>query len=82
MKYELIITDMRYFKYSKQELIKEFGFVCNEKAKPYCEWEDEYIPVFIEINSLEELHDFIKKVDSKIIITKDNKLEIYNGGRE
>ena len=78
MKYELSIRNPS--KYSKDELL-EFGFKWDEDYDcKFEQYEPEYVPVFVELNTLEDLQEFIKK-HGKVILY-ENSIEIDNGYSE
>ena len=92
MKYRLKISD-GYIEGDSKEVdkkeLQELGFVFAEdgwnsfvieNAKPI--WPDDVDSDFahVEINTLEELHTFIKRWGS-VVVDKDT-IEIYNGYRE
>ena len=81
MKFELITT--RYwYKESDASPLMELGMPFIEEKKWSCDYrKDESIDTFIEINTLEELIEIIKKTKSPIILS-ENTLEIYDGLRE
>lgn len=75
MKYELCIRNPS--KFSKDELLK-FGFKWDTDWDVlFAYYEDGYVPVFIELNTLEDLQEFIKTHGR--VIMDDNSIEIYNG---
>ena len=76
MKFELITTESVYNEDEIEEL-KPLGFEFNFKNGGYWKTNKE---VSIEINSIDELMDFIKQYGR--IVIEDNTIEIYDDYRE
>ena len=76
MKLELTTTESLYND-NEIEKLKPLGFEFNFKNGGYWKTHKE---VFIEINSIDELMDFIKKYGR--IVIEDNVIEIYDDYRE
>jgi len=77
MKYEVLVSS--YSSMSK-ELISDLGLHVDDNGDTVWPCEYDYIPAFVEINSLEELHEFIGKY-GRVVLT-ESTIEIYNGYRE
>ena len=78
MKFELITTGYWYNKENVKPLI-ELGIPFINEMDKYRK--DDSIDTFIEINTLEELMEIIKKTKTSIIVSEDT-IEIYDGYRE
>ena len=78
MKFELITTGYWYNKENVKPLI-ELGIPFINEIDKYRK--DDSIDTFIEINTLEELMEIIKKTKTSIIVSEDT-IEIYDGYRE
>jgi len=80
MKFELRTTG--YFYPDEEDRIKlsklgfSFSFFPEEKDEDF-QWEIQDTDVFIELNTLDELLDFQKRCDNRIIIN-NNVIQIYD----
>ena len=77
MKYEILVSS--YISMPKEQ-VESLGLCTGEDGVVVWPHEYEYIPAFVEINSLEELHGFIRKY-GRVVLT-ESTIEIYNGYRE
>ena len=82
MKFELKVTDRSYRENNPfVEILKDLGFTFSENKVLHDFLTVEENP-HIEINTLEELMELKDKVENELVITGDNKIEIYNDYRE
>lgn len=79
MKYQLRYSDITK---APAKVIEKYGFVRGDDGVPLEYYEDGYKPVFIEINTFEELQDFINTHGTVIIFKDLALLEVYNSYRE
>lgn len=63
------------------EQIKKFGFVTNANGKAVGQYNDKYVPVTVNLETLEDLIN-LNKEDGPIILGEDMEIELYNGYRE
>lgn len=77
MRYLLKVTDA--FNLGRDEQIA-LGFSFDEDGELIDEWDELYVPIFVELNTIEELQAFIKQY-GRVVVNKDY-IEIYNGYRE
>ena len=77
MKYEILVS--HYSSFPKDQ-VSELGLCVDEDNVVVWPHEYGYIPAYVEINTMEELHEFIGRY-GKVVLTATT-IEIYNGYRE
>lgn len=77
MKYRLKVTNVEALGRPKA---CDLGFELDEEGSIIDEWDELYVPLYVELTTIEELQDFIERY-GRVVLNKDS-IEIYNGYRE